>query len=41
MTHLMYCEALVGKPTDKIRPEGSIVGVTPRIDGTHLERVSH
>ena len=34
--HLMYCEGMFCKPANKIRPEGGIVWVAPRIDCTHL-----
>ena len=32
----MNCEGMFGKPANKIGPEGSVVGVAPRVDCTHL-----
>ena len=36
----MYCEGIFGKPANKIGPEGSVVGVAPRVDCAHLNIVN-
>ena len=36
----MYCEGMFGKPANKIGPEGSVVGVAPRVDCAHLNIVN-